>query len=90
MTRLTIDWDADGAYAVITRPGQAAEVVRLPDVDRTATEAMTAALAMRGKVVVRPARWPHSGCEVAVATRSENHPVLSTDAPPHFIGALGE
>ena len=56
--RLTIDWDGDGAYAVITRPGQAAEVVRLPDVDRTATEAMTAALAMRGKVVVRPARWP--------------------------------
>ena len=58
MTRLSIDWDGDGAYAVITRPGQAAEVVRLPDVDRTATEAMTAALAMRGKVVVRPARWP--------------------------------
>lgn len=58
MTRLSIDHDADGAYAVITRPGQAAEVVRLPDVDRTATEAMAAALAMRGRVVVRPARWP--------------------------------
>ena len=56
--RLTIDWDGDGAFAVITRPGQAAEVVRLPDVDRLVTEAMTAALAMRGRVVVRPARWP--------------------------------
>lgn len=58
MTRLSIDWDGDGAYAVITRLGQAAEVVRLADVDRLAAEAMTAALAMRGRVVVRPSRWP--------------------------------
>lgn len=58
MTRLSIDWDGDGAFAVITRPGQAAEVVRLPDVDRTAAEAMTAALEMRGRVVVTRARWP--------------------------------
>lgn len=57
MTRLSIDWDGDGAYAVVTRPGAAAEVIRIPDIDRTATEAMTAALAMRGRVVVRPARW---------------------------------
>jgi len=56
--RLAIDWDQDGAYAVLTRPGQAAEVIRLPDVDRVATEAMVAALATRGRVVVRPARWP--------------------------------
>lgn len=58
MTRLHIDWDGDGAYAVITRPGAPAEVIRLPDADRIATEAMTAALAMRGRVVVRAARWP--------------------------------
>lgn len=57
-TRLAIDWDADGAFAVITRAGQPSEMIRLPDVDRLATEAMTAALAMRGRVVVRPARWP--------------------------------
>lgn len=56
--RLSIDWDGEGAFAVITRPGQSAEVIRLPDHDRLATEAMTAALAMRGRVVVRPARWP--------------------------------
>ncbi|MFG1247598.1 hypothetical protein [Xanthobacter flavus] len=56
--RVSIDWDGDGAFIVITRPGQPAEVIRLPDHDRIATEAMTAALAMRGRVVVRAARWP--------------------------------
>lgn len=82
MTRLTIDWDADGAYAVITRTGQAAEVVRLPDVDRTATEAMTAALAMRGRVVVRPARWPdHS---------PGGGKMIADDPPAPFIGEMGE
>ena len=60
MTRLAIDWDGEGAFAVLTRPGQPAEVIRLPDHDRIATEAMTAALAMRGRVVVMPARWPTS------------------------------
>lgn len=29
MTRIAIDWDDDGAFAIITRPGVAAEVVRL-------------------------------------------------------------
>ena len=58
--RLAIDWDADGAFAVITREGAPAEVIRLPDHDRIATEAMTAALALRGRVVVRPARRPSS------------------------------
>lgn len=58
MTRLTIDWDADGAFAVITRPGAPAEIVRLPDIHRVATEALQAELAQRGRVVVRPARWP--------------------------------
>lgn len=58
MTRLAIDWDGDGAFAVLTRPGLPAEIVRLPDIHRVATEAMQAELAMRGRVVVRPARWP--------------------------------
>lgn len=58
--RVSIDWDGDGPFMVITRPGQPAEVIRLPDHDRIATEAMTAALAMRGRVMVRPARWPSS------------------------------
>lgn len=58
MTRIAIDHDADGAYAVITRPGAAAEVIRLPDIARVATEALQAELAMRGRMVVIPARWP--------------------------------
>lgn len=58
MTRLHIDWDGDGAYAVLTRPGAPAEMIRLPDIHRLATEAMQAELAMRGRVVTRPARWP--------------------------------
>lgn len=45
--RLAIDWDVDGAFAVITRGGEPAEVIRLPDHDRVATEAMAAALALR-------------------------------------------
>ena len=60
MTSLSIDWDGDGAFMVITRPGQPAEVTRLPDHDLITTEAMTAALAMRGRVLVRPARLPSS------------------------------
>ncbi|MFG1259129.1 hypothetical protein V5F79_17505 [Xanthobacter flavus] len=58
MTRLAIDWDGDGAFAVITRPGAPAEVIRLPDIHRVATEAMAAATSVSGWVVVRPARWP--------------------------------
>ena len=58
MTRLSIDWDAEGAFAVLTREGAPAEIVRLPDIHRVATEAMQAELAQRGRVVVRPARWP--------------------------------
>lgn len=80
MTRVSIDWDGDGAFAVITRPGQPAEVIRLPDHDRIATEAMTAALAMRGRVVVRPARWPTSLREMQ---RSE-------EPPESHIGRFGE
>lgn len=78
MTRLSIDWDGNGAFAVITRPGQPAEVIRLADHDRIATEAMTAALAMRGRVVVRPARWPRDGVDNIEGI------------PEHFIGAMGE
>lgn len=78
MTRLSIDWDGDGAFAVITRSGHPAEVIRLPDHDRIATEAMTAALALRGRVVVRPARWPRNGGGYPDAI------------PPNFIGVLGE
>lgn len=81
VTRIAIDYDADGAYAVITRPGQAAELIRLPDVDRVATEAMVAALAMRGQgVVILKARWPTS---LQKTQRSD-------DGPPEFIGARGE
>lgn len=58
MTRISIDWDGEGAFAVLTRPGAPAEIVRLPDIHRVATEAMQAELAMRGRVVVTPARWP--------------------------------
>jgi len=76
MTRLAIDWDDDGAFAVITRPGQPAEVIRLPDIYRVATEAMQADLAMRGRVVV----W--SACKRSLQ--------VGEDEPPHFIGALGE
>lgn len=77
MTRLSIDHDADGAYAIITRPGQAAERVELTHaaVARLAAGAMGAWLAeeaARGRAVVTPARWP------------------AEDAPAHFIGALGE
>lgn len=44
MTRIAIDHDADGAFAVITRPGQAAERVELTHqaVGRLAAAAMEA------------------------------------------------
>lgn len=58
MTRISIDWDGDGAFAVLTRPGAPAEIIRLPDIHRVATEAMQAELAMRGRIVVTRARWP--------------------------------
>lgn len=80
MTRVSIDWDGDGAFAVITRPGQPAEVIRLRDHDRIAAEAMTAAVALRGRVVVTPARWPTSLREMQ---RSE-------DLPESHIGRFGE
>lgn len=59
MPRLRFDWDADGAFAALTRPGTAAEELRLsPDeVDALLRDLLAAALAQRGRMVVRPARW---------------------------------
>ena len=58
--RLRIDWDADGAFASLTRPGEAAEEVRLSpeDVDALLRDLLAAALAQRGRAVVCAARWP--------------------------------
>lgn len=75
MTRLSIDHDADGAYAVITRPGQAAERVDLTHaaVARLAAGAMGAWLAEDGR-------------RKGVALTEPP----ADDVPEHFIGDLGE
>ena len=82
MTRISIDHDADGAFAVITRPGQAAERVELTHqaVARLATAAMEAWLAEereRGRL-----RTVHHSPEVGK--------MIGEADPPHFIGTLGE
>jgi hypothetical protein len=58
--RLRIDWDADGAFASVTRPGEAAEDIRLSNEDtvRIMKEAAEAWLWTREKMSVTPARGP--------------------------------
>lgn len=80
MTRISIDWDGEGAFAVLTRPGAPAEIVRIPDIHRVATEAMQADLAMRGRVVVTRARWPSNMQNMHNAE----------DGPEPLIGQWGE
>lgn len=74
MTHTFIDWDADGAFLSLTRPGSPAEEVRLSECDvvRLMQEAAQAWLRTGRQVVVTPARWPAEGW------------------PPHFIGVMGE
>ena len=47
--RLRIDWDADGAFASLTRPGEAAEEIRLSldQVDLLLRDLLEAAIAQR-------------------------------------------
>lgn len=73
-----IDWDADGTFAVLTRPGAAAEVIRMSpaDEERILVGLLEAMLARRGKVIVRP----------AVRPRLDDLDVL----PSHFIGSFDE
>ncbi|MFG1389098.1 hypothetical protein [Xanthobacter versatilis] len=75
MTRIAIDHDADGAFAVITRPGQAAERVELTH--RDAVRLMSEAAQV---VLVEERR------RKMTLVRTDGH----SEAPPHFIGALGE
>ncbi|MFG1320929.1 hypothetical protein [Xanthobacter autotrophicus] len=82
MTRIAIDRDADGAYAVITRPGAPAERVELTHqaVGRLVAAAMEAWLVeerVRGRIGAGY-HSPEAGKMVGEAD------------PPHFIGALGE
>lgn len=60
MTHTFIDWDADGAFLSLTRPGSPAEEVRLSecDVARLMQEAAQAWLRTGRQMVVTPARWP--------------------------------
>lgn len=78
MTRIAIDHDADGAYAVITRPGAPAERIPIThrDAVRLMSEAAQVVLVEEGRRV-RKSREKISGS-------------LRNDVPPHFIGALGE
>lgn len=61
--RLRIDWDADGAFASLTRPGEAAEEIRLSTVDtvRIMKEAAEAWLRTREKMSGMPARGAFRG-----------------------------
>lgn len=54
--RLRIDWDADGAFAALTRPGEAAEEIRLSlrEVQVLLRDLLGAALAGSGRAVVQP------------------------------------
>jgi len=63
MTRAFIDWDADGAFLSLSRPGCAAEEIRLSECDvvRLMQEAAQAWLRTGRQVVVTPARWPKGG-----------------------------
>ncbi|MFG1342582.1 hypothetical protein [Xanthobacter autotrophicus] len=74
MTRIAIDHDADGAYAIVTRPGAPAE--RIPITHRDAVRLMSEAAQ-----VVLVEEWRRRTIE-----RSS----IVDAAPPHFIGALGE
>lgn len=84
MTRAFIDWDADGAFLSLTRPGCAAEEIRLSECDvvRLMQEAAQAWLRTGRQVVVTPARWPDHSPGVGKLVIDEGQ--------PHFIGALGE
>lgn len=75
-THIAIDHDADGAFAVITRPGAPAERVELThqSVGRLAAAAMEAWLAG----------------EAARKSREKISGSLHDATPPHFIGAMGE
>lgn len=72
--RLRIDWDADGMFASLTRPGEAAEEVRLSadDTLRIMKEAAEAWLQARENVSVTPGRWS------------------AEDKPQPLIGNFGE
>lgn len=61
MTRLTIDHDADGAFAVITRPGQAAEHIPIThrDAVRLMSEAAQAVQAEECKWRAQLGATPH-------------------------------
>ena len=77
MTRIAIDHDADGAYAVITRPGAPAE--RIPLLHRDAVRLMSEAA---GVVLVEEGRRKSS--------MQIMHRASADAAPPHFVGTLGE
>ncbi|MFG1371470.1 hypothetical protein V5F32_04770 [Xanthobacter oligotrophicus] len=77
MTRLAIDHDADGAYAVITRPGAPAE--RIPITHRDAVRLMSEA----AQVVLVEEGRRQSNMQIV-------HRASADAAPPHFVGALGE
>lgn len=77
MIRIAIDHDADGAFAVITRPGQAAE--RIPITHRDAVRLMSEA----AQVVLVEEGRRQSNMQIV-------HRASADAAPSHFIGALGE
>ena len=84
MTRVFVDSDAAGAFLSITRPGAPSEEVRLSesDVVKLMQEAAQAWLRTGRQVKVTPARWPDHSAGAGN--------MIADDAPPHFIGAMGE